>query len=97
MILRQSPKTRDALKQLKEPFDDLMIRLINIAHEQGISVQVLKARGFSCKVCLENRSGKMYNNARTYEKLWELAEELGLTGEGLKRKNEQDYFMKGAG
>jgi hypothetical protein len=97
MILKQSQKTREELKKLKEPFDDLMVRLINIAHEQGISVQVLKARGFSCRICLQNKEGKVYNNARTYEKLWDLAGDLGLVSEGLKRKNECDYLMKGTG
>ena len=93
MILRQTDKTKKELQLLKEPFDDLVIRLVNIAHEQGISVQVLKAKGFSCKFCLQNKEGKVYKNARTYEKLWELAEELGLVKEGLIRVSDIDYKL----
>lgn len=94
MILRQTDKTKKELQLLKEPFDDLVVRLVNIAHEQGISVQVLKAKGFSCKFCLQNKEGKVYKNARTYEKLWELAETLGLIEEGLMRTGEAEYKLK---
>lgn len=94
MILKQTDKTRKELQLLKEPFDDLVVRLVNIAHEQGISVQVLKAKGFSCKFCLQNRKGKTYKNARTYEKLWELANRLNLVEEGLTRTSESEYKWK---
>ena len=94
MILKQTDKTRKELQLLKEPFDDLVVRLVNIAHEQGISVQVLKAKGFSCKFCLQNKEGKIYNNARSFEKLWELANRLNLVEEGLTRTSESEYKWK---
>lgn len=93
MILRQTKKTKLKLKQLDNYFEDLVIRLINHAHEIGINVQVLFAKGFSCEIYLENKNGKAYRNSKTYEKLWDLATSLNLNSEGLDRIDETRFQL----
>lgn len=93
MILRQTSRTKLRLKQLDGYFEDLIIRLINHAHEAGINVQVLKANKYSCEIYLENKEGKPYKNSKTYDKLWTLAESLNLNKEGLNRISEISFEL----